>query len=48
MTPALEIRNLIKTFPIRNAIGRVSGAVKAVDDVSFTIPPGGEIGRAHV
>ncbi len=46
MIPALEIRNLIKTFPIRNAIGRLSGAVKAVDDVSFTIPPGGVYGLA--
>lgn len=46
MTPALEIRNIIKTFAIRNAIGRVSGAVKAVDDVSFTIPPGGVYGLA--
>lgn len=46
MTAALEIRSLVKTFPVRNAFGRVSGAVRAVDGVSFTIPSGGVYGLA--
>ena len=46
MTPALEIRHLVKTFPVRNAFGRVTGAVRAVDDVSFSNPPGGVYGLA--
>jgi peptide/nickel transport system ATP-binding protein len=46
MTPALEIYDLVKTYPVRNAFGRVSGAVRAVDGVSFTIPSGGVYGLA--
>jgi peptide/nickel transport system ATP-binding protein len=46
MTPALEIRDLVKTYPVRNAFGRVSGEVRAVDGVSFTIPAGGVYGLA--
>jgi peptide/nickel transport system ATP-binding protein len=46
MTPALEIRDLVKTYPVRNAFGRVSGQVRAVDGVSFTIPAGGVYGLA--
>ena len=46
MTPTLEVRHLVKTFPVRNAFGRVTGAVRAVDDVSFSIPPGGVYGLA--
>ena len=46
MTPALEIRDLIKTYPVRNAFGRVAGQVRAVDGVSFTIPAGGVYGLA--
>jgi peptide/nickel transport system ATP-binding protein len=46
MTAALEIRDLVKTYPVRNAFGRVSGAVRAVDGVSFTIPSGGVYGLA--
>ncbi|MBC7739952.1 MAG: ATP-binding cassette domain-containing protein, partial [Candidatus Saccharibacteria bacterium] len=46
MTAALEIRDLVKTYPVRNAFGRVSGEVRAVDGVSFTIPAGGVYGLA--
>ena len=46
MTPTLEVRHLVKTFPVRNAFGRITGAVRAVDDVSFNIPPGGVYGLA--
>ncbi|MBM3614469.1 MAG: ABC transporter ATP-binding protein [Alphaproteobacteria bacterium] len=46
MTVALEIRDLVKTYPVRNAFGRVSGEVRAVDGVSFTIPSGGVYGLA--
>src|SRR5882724_8249795 len=38
--PMLEIVDLCKEFPVRNAFGRKTGAVKAVDHVSFTIPRG--------
>ena len=44
--PMLEIRNLTKSFPLRNAFGRVTGAIKAVDDVSLCIPAGGVAGLA--
>lgn len=43
---ALEIRGLVKTFPIRSGFGRVTGEVRAVDDVSFSIPVGGVYGLA--
>ena len=33
----LEVRNLKKYFPIKTALGTQKGAVKAVDDVSFSI-----------
>lgn len=40
-TPLLRVRNLTKHFPIRRGLlQRVSGAVKAVDGVSFDIAPG--------
>jgi peptide/nickel transport system ATP-binding protein len=45
-TPMLEIRNLAKFFPIRNAFGRQTGEVRAVDDVSFSIPRGAVYGLA--
>jgi oligopeptide/dipeptide ABC transporter ATP-binding protein len=39
--PILDVRALRKHFPIRQGLlGRVSGQVKAVDDVSFSIDPG--------
>jgi peptide/nickel transport system ATP-binding protein len=46
MTNALEIRDLVKTYPVRNAFGRRSGEVRAVDGVSFSIPAGGVYGLA--
>jgi peptide/nickel transport system ATP-binding protein len=40
-TPILDVRGLRKHFPIRQGLlGRVTGQVKAVDDVSFTIGAG--------
>jgi len=44
--PMLEIIGLSKSFPIRNGFGRVSGALKAVDQVGFAIPRGGVYGLA--
>jgi peptide/nickel transport system ATP-binding protein len=39
--PILDVRGLRKHFPIRQGLlGRVSGTVKAVDDVSFSIDAG--------
>ena len=46
MKPMLEIVNLSKTFPTRGAFGQLTGAVRAVTDVSFQIPPGGVYGLA--
>ena len=44
-TPLLEIRNLKKYFPIEKGIfRRVTGWVKAVDDVSLTLYPGETLG----
>jgi oligopeptide/dipeptide ABC transporter ATP-binding protein len=43
--PLLEIRNLKKYFPVRRGVlQRVVGHVKAVDDISFSIPPGETLG----
>jgi oligopeptide/dipeptide ABC transporter ATP-binding protein len=43
--PLLEVSHLTKHFPIRGGIfGRVSGAVHAVDDVSFAIGEGETLG----
>ena len=44
--PMLEVVDLSKTFPIRNAFGRRSGEVKAVDRVSFRIERGQVYGLA--
>lgn len=44
--PMLEVSNLVKTFPVRNAFGRQSGEVKAVNDVSFSIERGQVYGLA--
>ncbi|MGE5203190.1 MAG: ABC transporter ATP-binding protein [Acidobacteriota bacterium] len=39
--PLLEVERLVKHFPVRRGFfGRSVGAVKAVDDISFTIAPG--------
>lgn len=46
MTDALEIINLVKTFPVRSAFGRQTGTVAAVADVSFRIAPGEVYGLA--
>lgn len=40
----LEVKNLKKYFPIKTALGKQKGAVKAVDDVSFTIKKGTTMG----
>jgi oligopeptide transport system ATP-binding protein len=41
----LEARNLTKHFPMkRGLLGRDGGAVRAVDDISFTIEPGRTLG----
>ena len=40
----LEIRNLKKYFPIKGALGTKKGAVKAVDDVTFSIKKGTTMG----
>ena len=44
--PVLEIRNLVKTFPIKSGIilERVVGHVQAVSDVSFAIARGETLG----
>ncbi len=44
--PLLELVSLRKSFPIRNGFGRVTGEVKAVDDVSLTIAAGEVYGLA--
>src|SRR5262245_46549001 len=37
-TPLLEVHNLKKYFPVRSGVfSRISGWVKAVDDVSFVV-----------
>ena len=46
MTPVLELRGLSKSYPIRNGLGRISGAVRAVDNVSLSIPQGQVYGLA--
>src|SRR5437773_2060503 len=43
--PVLEARNLVKHFPVKRGIfSRQVGAVRAVDDISFTIDPGKTLG----
>lgn len=46
MTDMLEIAGLTKLFPVRNAFGRKTGDVRAVDNVSFSIPKGKVYGLA--
>jgi ABC-type oligopeptide transport system ATPase subunit len=43
MTPLVEVRNLVKEFPSRGWFRRAP-AMRAVDDVSFTIDPGETFG----
>ena len=43
--PLLEVDGLVKHFPIRSGVlGRVKGAVRAVDGVSFTLDAGETLG----
>ena len=43
--PLLEVVNLVKHFPIRSGLlGRVSGAVRAVDGVTFSVREGETVG----
>ncbi len=43
--PMLEIRNLTKHYPVRRGVfSRVSGILKAVDDVSFSVQQGETFG----
>ncbi len=44
--PILDVRNLTKHFPVTQGVvfSRVTGWIKAVDDVSFTIAPGETLG----
>jgi peptide/nickel transport system ATP-binding protein len=44
--PMLEVVDLTKIFPVRNAFGRKSGEVRAVDGVSFSIERGQVYGLA--
>lgn len=44
--PMLDIVDLSKHFPIRNAFGRKTGDVRAVDHVSFSVPRGAVYGLA--
>lgn len=44
--PMLELVGLSKHFPVRNGFGKVTGTVKAVDEVSLAIPRGGIYGLA--
>ncbi|MBU8545471.1 MULTISPECIES: ABC transporter ATP-binding protein [Roseomonadaceae] len=38
--PLLELRDVAKGFPVRDALGRRRGAVRAVDGVSLIVPKG--------
>jgi oligopeptide/dipeptide ABC transporter ATP-binding protein len=42
--PLLEIRDLVRYFPLRNAFGRRVGWLKAVDGVSLAVWPGETLG----
>ena len=45
MTPLLEVRSLVKHFPVKRGLFGVSrGVVQAVDKVSFAIEPGKTLG----
>src|SRR5437763_16247843 len=45
-TPLIEVRNLVKHFPIRRGVifQKQTGAVKAVDDISFDVKRGETLG----
>ena len=38
--PLLELRDVVRAFPVRDALGRARGAVRAVDGVSLAVPKG--------
>src|SRR5262249_14776782 len=43
--PLVSVHHLVKRFPIKSgAFGRVTGAVNAVNDVSFDVMPGETLG----
>jgi oligopeptide/dipeptide ABC transporter, ATP-binding protein, C-terminal domain len=43
--PLLSVRNLVKEFPVRGGVfGRVTGKVKAVNGISFTLKKGETLG----
>lgn len=43
--PILEVRDLVKHYPVRTGpLGRTTGAVRAVDGISFAIPRGRTVG----
>ena len=45
VAPLLEVKNLVKHFPVKGGLlGRQTGSVKAVDGVSFSINPGETLG----
>lgn len=44
--PVLEVVDLCKTFPVRSPFGRLTGEVKAVNSVSFSIERGKVYGLA--
>src|SRR3954471_15183010 len=45
MNPLLSVQGLVKHFPIKGGIfGKQTGAVKAVNDVSFDVMPGETLG----
>jgi peptide/nickel transport system ATP-binding protein len=43
-TTILEVRNLTKHFPLKNALGAKTGQVRAVDDVNFAVAKGETLG----
>ncbi|HJU30754.1 MAG TPA: ABC transporter ATP-binding protein [Hyphomicrobiaceae bacterium] len=42
--PILQVADLSRTFPVRNALGWASGTVRALDGVSFEVRPGETLG----
>ncbi|TDH64401.1 ABC transporter ATP-binding protein [Dankookia rubra] len=44
MTPAIEVRNLRRTFRVRSGLFGEDKQIVAVDDVSFSLPTGGVLG----
>ena len=42
--PLLEVVDLARHFPIRNAFGRRIGSIRAVDGVSLAVWPGETLG----